>query len=206
MRRPRPDGAPHEPGNPLRAGLPAAQRAVGYDRRASAPDPCDCRGRSTAPAQSSLTGQSGEPFCSERIQTRDCRNRSIPMNALAELSVTDSLADAPTVQEAESAIRTLIRFIGENPDREGLRGTPARVIRAYREWFGGYRENPVTLLERTFEDAGDYGEPVELRDIPFHSICEHHMAPIRGKAHVAYLPVDRVVGISKLARVVDACA
>lgn len=128
------------------------------------------------------------------------------MNALAELSVTDSLADAPTVQEAESAIRTLIRFIGENPDREGLRGTPARIIRAYREWFGGYRENPVTLLERTFEDAGDYGEPVELRDIPFHSICEHHMAPIRGKAHVAYLPVDRVVGISKLARVVDACA
>lgn len=128
------------------------------------------------------------------------------MNALPDPSTLADFSAPPTIQEAEYAVRTLIRFIGEDPDREGLRGTPERVVRAYQEWFGGYEQDPVALLERTFEDAGDYAEPVELRDIPFHSICEHHMAPITGKAHVAYLPVDRVVGISKLARVVDACA
>jgi GTP cyclohydrolase IA len=128
------------------------------------------------------------------------------MNASPDRSTFTDLSAQPTVQEAEYAVRTLIRFIGENPDREGLRGTPERVVRAYQEWFGGYEQDPMALLERTFDDAGGYGEPVELRDIPFHSTCEHHMAPIRGKVHVAYLPVGRVVGISKLARVVDACA
>lgn len=112
----------------------------------------------------------------------------------------------PTRQEAEAAIRTLIRWAGDNPAREGLRDTPARVARAYGEWFCGYGQDPVALLQRTFDEVGGYNEIIELRDIPLHSVCEHHMAPIRGKAHIAYIPVDRVVGISKLARVVEACA
>lgn len=112
----------------------------------------------------------------------------------------------PSRQEAEEAVRTLIRWIGDNPAREGLAETPARVVKAYDEWFGGYGEDPASLLSRTFEDVGSYDEPVMLRDIPFRSTCEHHMAPIVGVAHVAYLPRDRVVGISKIARVVDALA
>lgn len=118
----------------------------------------------------------------------------------------DEAEPRPSVAEAEAAVRTLIRFAGDDPSREGLLDTPARVVRAYREWFRGYDEDPIALLQRTFEEIGGYREPVELRNIPLHSICEHHMAPIRGKAHIAYLPVDRVVGISKLARVVEACA
>lgn len=115
-------------------------------------------------------------------------------------------ANRPTRAEAEAAVRTLIRWAGDDPRRAGLRDTPARVARAYEEWFRGYGQDPILLLQRTFDEVGECGEPVALRDIPFHSFCEHHMAAIRGKAHVAYVPVDRVVGISKLARVVEACA
>src|SRR5262245_28581295 len=110
----------------------------------------------------------------------------------------------PTRSEAEEAVRTLIRWAGDDPAREGLRDTPARVVRAYREWFAGYGENPDSLLARTVDEVGGYSEAVLLRDIPVQSTCEHHMAAIRGRAHIAYLPNGRVVGISKLARLVDA--
>jgi GTP cyclohydrolase I len=112
----------------------------------------------------------------------------------------------PNRAEAEEAVRTLLRWVGEDPAREGLRDTPARVARAYEEWFSGYDHDPVSYLQRTFEEVCGYDEMVVLRDIPFESYCEHHMAPIIGKAHVGYLPVRRVVGISKLARVVEAYA
>ena len=108
--------------------------------------------------------------------------------------------------EAEDAVRTLIRWIGDDPDREGLVDTPARVLRAYGEWFAGYAEDPVEHLARIFEEVGGYDDPITLRGIPFRSCCEHHMAPITGHAHISYLPAGRVVGISKLARVVDAFA
>ena len=111
----------------------------------------------------------------------------------------------PSRGEAEAAVRTLIRWAGDRPSREGLRDTPARVVRAYEEWFGGYALDPERILGRTFDGAG-YDDIVLLRDIPLRSVCEHHMAPIRGVAHVAYLPRERVVGISKLARLVDAHA
>jgi GTP cyclohydrolase I len=107
-------------------------------------------------------------------------------------------------KRAEEAVRELIRWIGDDPNREGLVDTPSRVVDAYLEYFRGYEECPETYLKRTFEEVGGYDEIVLLRDIPFHSHCEHHMAPIIGKAHVAYLPKNRVVGISKLARVVKA--
>jgi GTP cyclohydrolase I len=109
----------------------------------------------------------------------------------------------PSRAEAEVAVRTLIRWAGDDPEREGLRETPARVARAYEEWFGGYDENPESLLQRTFEEVGGYDEMVLLRDIRFESHCEHHMAPIVGYAHIGYLPRHRVVGISKLARLVE---
>ncbi len=115
-------------------------------------------------------------------------------------------ATRPTREEAESAVRTLLRWACDDPLREGLTDTPARVVRAYEEWFEGYHVDPVALLERTFEEVDGYDEIVLLRDIRFESVCEHHMAPIIGRAHVAYLPGNRVVGISKLARVVDAFA
>lgn len=111
-----------------------------------------------------------------------------------------------TRTEAEAAIRTLISWAGDDPARPGLIDTPARVARAFSEWFSGYNQDPEALLNRTFDEIGTYDQAVELHDIPFHSFCEHHLAPIRGKAHIAYLPVRRVVGISKLARVVEACA
>ena len=107
---------------------------------------------------------------------------------------------------AEQAVRELVRWAGDDPAREGLKDTPARVVRAFREYFRGYQENPVEYLSRTFEEVSGYDEIVLLRDIPFVSHCEHHIAPIVGKAHVAYLPTDRVVGISKLVRVVHAYA
>ncbi|MFN0022597.1 MAG: GTP cyclohydrolase I FolE [Parvularculaceae bacterium] len=107
---------------------------------------------------------------------------------------------------AEAAVTELIRWIGDDPSREGLVDTPQRVVDAFLEYFKGYDENPDAYLQRTFEQVGGYDEIVLLRDIPFHSHCEHHMAPILGKAHVGYLPKDRVVGISKLARVVHAYA
>ena len=113
---------------------------------------------------------------------------------------------SPSRAEAEAAVRTLLRWAGDDPDREGLQGTPGRVVRAFEEFFAGYATDPVALLERTFEEVAGYDEMVVLRDIRFESHCEHHLAPIIGKAHVAYLPSGRVVGISKLARLVDAYA
>ncbi|WP_439544875.1 GTP cyclohydrolase I FolE [Sandarakinorhabdus sp.] len=109
-------------------------------------------------------------------------------------------------EEAHAAIRTLIRWTGDDPDREGLLDTPARVTRAWREYTKGYAEDPGSHLSRTFAEVGGYDEIVILRDIPFQSHCEHHMAPIIGKAHIAYLPRSRVVGISKLARVLHGYA
>src|SRR5579862_1133038 len=112
----------------------------------------------------------------------------------------------PTRAEAEEAVRTLLRWAGDDPAREGLAGTPERVARAYEEWFAGYHEDPEELLQRTFEETEGYDEMVVLKDIRFESHCEHHIAPIIGKAHVAYLPNARVVGISKLARLVEVYA
>ena len=108
--------------------------------------------------------------------------------------------------DAEQAVRTLLRWAGEDPGREGLLETPKRVVEAYRDWFSGYEVDPREYLSRTFEETGGYDEMVVLRDIEFESHCEHHMAPIIGKAHVGYLPTSKVVGISKLARVVDVFA
>jgi GTP cyclohydrolase IA len=112
----------------------------------------------------------------------------------------------PTREEAESAVRTLIRWAGDDPDREGLLATPGRVVRAYEEWFSGYKDNPRDYLKRTFDETGGYDEVVVLRDIRFESHCEHHMAPVIGRVHIGYLPRNRVVGISKLARLVDVYA
>ncbi len=111
-----------------------------------------------------------------------------------------------TQAEAEAAIRTLLRWAGDDPAREGLRDTPRRVAKAYKEWFAGYAQDPTAYLARTFEEVAGYDEIIVLRNIEFESHCEHHMAPIIGRAHVGYLPRNRVVGISKLARVVDAYA
>jgi GTP cyclohydrolase I len=112
----------------------------------------------------------------------------------------------PSRFEVECAVRTLIAAAGDDPGREGVRDTPARVARAYKEWFSGYQVDPKALLQRVFTDAGGYEETVLLRDIPLVSTCEHHLAPITGRAHVAYRPNGRVVGISKLSRLVDAYA
>jgi GTP cyclohydrolase I len=112
----------------------------------------------------------------------------------------------PTRQEAEQAVLTLLRWAGDDPTREGLRDTPARVARAYEDWFSGYTQDPEDYLARTFEEIEGYDDMVILRDIRFESHCEHHLAPIIGAAHVGYLPDHRVVGISKLARVVQAYA
>jgi GTP cyclohydrolase I len=115
-------------------------------------------------------------------------------------------AERPSRAEAESAVRTLIRWAGDDPEREGLLGTPGRVVRAYEEWFRGYGEDPREYLKRTFEEVAGYDEIVLLRDVRFVSHCEHHIAPIIGRVHIAYLPRNRVVGISKLVRLVDAYA
>ncbi|HWX46928.1 MAG TPA: GTP cyclohydrolase I FolE [Roseomonas sp.] len=115
-------------------------------------------------------------------------------------------ARRPTRGEAEAAARTLLAWAGDDPDREGLVDTPERVVRAYEEFFAGYRADPLQLLEQTFEETADYDEMVVLRDVRLESHCEHHVVPILGKVHIAYLPAGRVVGISKLARVVDAYA
>lgn len=112
----------------------------------------------------------------------------------------------PSRKQAEDAVSTLLRWAGEDPQREGLRDTPKRVARAYEDWFSGYQDDPVRFLQRTFEEVEGYDEMIVLRDIGFESHCEHHMAPIIGKAHIGYLPSSKVVGISKLARVVEAFA
>jgi GTP cyclohydrolase I len=120
--------------------------------------------------------------------------------------VSTASAERPTREQAEAAVRTLLLWAGDDPEREGLRDTPSRVTRAFKEFFVGYDTDPVAVLERTFEETDGYDEIVLLRDIRLESTCEHHMAPIIGRVHVAYLPHRRVVGISKLARVVDAYA
>jgi GTP cyclohydrolase I len=112
----------------------------------------------------------------------------------------------PSQRQVEDAVRTLLAWAGDDPRRQGLKDTPSRVARAYKEWFKGYDENPEAMLKRTFNETAGYDEIITLRDIPFQSFCEHHLAPITGFAHIGYLPRGRVVGISKLARVVDAFA
>jgi GTP cyclohydrolase IA len=114
--------------------------------------------------------------------------------------------DKPSREQAEDAIRILLRWAGEDPNREGLLDTPRRVADAYGDWFSGYKEDPKEFLTRTFEEVAGYDEMIILRDITFESHCEHHMAPIIGRAHVGYLPRGKVVGISKLARVVETYA
>ena len=121
---------------------------------------------------------------------------------LGELPPRTPHPGRPSAAEAEAAVRVLLRWAGDDPAREGLRDTPARVARSYRELYAGYDTDPRAYLERTFEEVGGYDQLVVLRDIPFVSACEHHMLPVIGRAHVAYLPQNRVVGISKLARVV----
>jgi GTP cyclohydrolase IA len=121
----------------------------------------------------------------------------------AEASVAQQ---RPTRDEAEAAVAVLIRWAGDDPQREGLRDTPRRVVRAYEQLFAGYGEDPAAILDRVFEDVEGYGDIVLVRDIPFHSHCEHHMLPFVGKAHIAYYPTAGVVGLSKLARVVDVFA
>jgi GTP cyclohydrolase IA len=112
----------------------------------------------------------------------------------------------PSREEAEAAVRTLIAFTGDYPDREGLLDTPKRVVDAYEELYRGYRECPAEVLDRTFSEIGKYDDFVLVRDIAFNSHCEHHMMPFMGKAHIAYKPIERVVGLSKLARLVDVYA
>jgi GTP cyclohydrolase I len=123
-----------------------------------------------------------------------------------ERAAKASKLERPTQTDAEEAVRVLIRWAGDNPKREGLTGTPARVARAYREWFAGYEDDPREYLQRTFEEVGGYDEIVLLRNVRFESHCEHHMAPIIGRVHIGYLPRNRVVGISKLVRLVDVYA
>jgi GTP cyclohydrolase I len=115
-------------------------------------------------------------------------------------------ASRPNREEAEEAVRTLLRWAGDDPTREGLVDTPARVARAYEEWFSGYDQDPEEYLSRTFEEVAGYDDMIVLKDIRFESHCEHHLAPIIGKVHIGYLPLNKVVGISKLARVVDTFA
>lgn len=129
--------------------------------------------------------------------------------AMARAPATKQRRGTPagvTQKQAEQAVRVLLRWAGENPDREGLRDTPTRVVRAYRDWFSGYLSDPADYLRRTFEEVEGYDEMIVLRSIEFESHCEHHMAPIIGRAHVGYLPTNKIVGISKLARVVDGYA
>ncbi len=122
------------------------------------------------------------------------------------MSDSDNIRGGVSRDQAEDAVRTLLRWAGEDPAREGLLDTPKRVAKAYGDWFSGYREDPHDYLARTFEEVAGYDELIVLRDIEYESHCEHHMAPIIGKVHVGYLPDGKVVGISKLARVVDAFA
>ena len=114
--------------------------------------------------------------------------------------------DKPSQEQAEAAVRTLLAWAGDNPNREGLLDTPRRVAKAYKEYFEGYNQEPADILDRVFDEVGGYDDMVMLRDIPFTSHCEHHIAPFFGRAHVAYLPIGGVVGISKIARVVDTYA
>ena len=128
---------------------------------------------------------------------------TLPADLRAE---AEMVVPRPSRSEAEAAVRTLLAYVGDNPDREGLIDTPKRVISAYEELYSGYREDPVEVLDRTFAEMGTYDDLVLVRNIPFHSHCEHHMMPFYGRAHVAYMPIERVVGLSKLARLIDVYA
>ena len=125
---------------------------------------------------------------------------------VTEVAADKPKTERPSREEAEAAVRTLIRWAGDDPDREGLRDTPRRVAKAYGELFAGYGEDPRAVLDRVFEEVEGYGDMVLVRDIPFHAHCEHHMVPFFGHAHVAYYPSAGVVGLSKLARLVDVFA
>jgi GTP cyclohydrolase I len=131
---------------------------------------------------------------------------NVQLPAAAAAAANTSSHPRPTREEAEAAVRTLLLWTGDDPDREGLVDTPARVVRAYEEFFAGYEVDPEEMLARSFEETDGYDEMVVLRDIRLESHCEHHMVPIIGRAHIAYLPAGRVVGISKLARVLEAYA
>src|SRR6516165_4087244 len=139
---------------------------------------------------------SGERFMDKPVNNKTERHKTAAASRVGR----------PSRGEAEEAVRVLIRWAGDDPDREGLLATPGRVVRAYEEWFAGYRDDPQELLQRTFEETDGYDEVVVLRDIRFVSHCEHHMSPIIGRVHIGYLPTSRVVGISKLARLVEAYA
>ncbi len=129
-----------------------------------------------------------------------------PKRRFAVTSASPAQAQRPSRKEAEDAVRTLLRWTGDDPAREGLAETPERVVRAYEDWFSGYAEDPEAFLARTFEEVDGYDEIIVLRDIRFASHCEHHLAPIIGRAHIGYLPNRKVVGISKLVRVVEVYA
>lgn len=121
----------------------------------------------------------------------------------AEAARDAALTRRPSREEAEAAVRTLLAWIGEDPTREGLKDTPMRMVRAYEEFFRGYKEDAEEVLDRTFGEIGTFDDMVVVRDIPFYTHCEHHMVPVIGRAHVAYFPIERVVGLSKFARVID---
>src|SRR5579859_2254992 len=123
--------------------------------------------------------------------------------SLAPVALSPVVKQRPSREEAQEAVRTLLRWAGDDPDREGLRATPDRVVRSYEEFFAGYDQDPEEILARTFEEVAGYDDMVVLRGIRFESYCEHHMVPIIGVAHIGYLPNNRVVGISKLARVLE---
>ena len=140
---------------------------------------------------------------------RDIGDTEMDMNIKAKVvadTALERVIKRPSREEAEAAVRTLIAWTGDDPDREGLLDTPRRVVDAYREFFAGYDEDAGKILETTFSEVGGYDDIVLVRDIPFNSHCEHHMVPFVGKAHIAYLPHDGVVGLSKLARVTDVFA
>ena len=134
------------------------------------------------------------------MRYRDPINTNVPKKTVLQAVIT---SDKPSKEEAMEAVRTLIRWAGDNPEREGLKDTPKRVVNAYLEWFRGYDMDPASELSRVFEDVSGYDDMVLLREIDIESHCEHHMAPFLGKAYVAYLPTDKVVGISKLVKVVE---
>ena len=136
----------------------------------------------------------------------ECKRSESMMDAIVRKiaeGFRDSRVSRPSREEAQEAVSTLIRWAGDDPTREGLIETPARVVKSYEELFGGYRQDPADILGRTFGEVAGYDDIVLVRDIDFNSHCEHHMVPIIGKAHVAYLPAGRVLGLSKIARVVD---
>src|SRR5579864_7823511 len=152
-----------------------------------------------------LARQSQSGAATQLIDSGESPMASKPLRSRATAKRSEAPI-RPSREEAEEAVRALIRWAGDDPMREGLRGTPGRVTRAFEEYFTGYGVDPVDLLKRTFEETDGYDEMVVLRDIRFESHCEHHLAPIIGRAHIAYLPSQRVVGISKLARLVEVYA